>query len=351
MRRLASVLGVVLSCVLVVGLVPGRAEAATAQVVVGFDGSGAKPTAASKKVTPGKNYGTLPKAWRSGYYLAGWYTEASGGRRITASTKVSATTNHTLFARWRTAVHYVFNTNGGTMKEKVRDVKPGNDIDWLPTPTRSSYSFMGWYTNQKHGGKRITTSTNAPKTPQEITLYARWAPKPLFQFDPRWKSLRYVSTVRGSGCGLTAMAIAVRAVSGKNVTPKDARRYALAHDYDIRKPGRTKAGFFTNWPATYGIKITPTNDKDKALQAVKDGNWVVAFMKPGRWTREGHFIVWYDLTGSTALIRDPNARKASKVRAPYKTLQSQTWTGVSGNKHHRFYIVEVPDSRKLYQVG
>ena len=325
-------------------------RAKTSKITITFDTNGGGKAPADKVVTYKKKLGKLPTVKRSGYTFRGWYTSA--GKKVTSSTKATTkSVTWTLYARWAKSRHYVFDANGGTVSTAYKDVKPKAKLGTLPTPKRSGFSFMGWYTKQVHGGTKLTSGSKAAKTAGTTTLYARWAPKPLYQFDDRWRRLSYVSTMRGSGCGLTAMAIAVRAITGKSITPKHARSYALKHDYDVRKPGRTKAGFFTNWPATYGITVTPTNDKNLALQAVKDGNWVVAFMKPGRWTREGHFILWYDVAGSTALIRDPNAKKASKVRAPYKTLQKQTWTGVKGNKHHRYYIVEVPDDRKLYRVG
>lgn len=349
MRKLIASFVIPLAAVLMIALVPGQAHAAE-MVVVTFDATGGRAAQTTRTVAVGEKYGSFPKTTRNGYFLAGWYTAPEGGEEVTASTKVAAGEPEiTLFARWAEAAHYILNTNGGKASSKYKDVKPGSDIGSLPSPTRSGYSFMGWYTSHKHGGSKVTASTNAAKSAQSVTIYARWAPAPLYQFDSRWRSLRYVSTMRGSGCGLTAMSIPVRAISGKSITPRTARRYALDHNYDIRKPGRTKTKFFTKWPAKYGIKVTASNSHSEALQAVEDGNWVVSFMKPGRWTRDGHFIVWYDISGSSALIRDPNATKASKVMAPYKTLQSQTWTGVKGNKHHRYYIVEVPDEKKLFQ--
>lgn len=321
-----------------------------AKLTVKFDTNGGGEPPPDQKVSYDKAFGTMPTVRRAHYAFTGWYTK--DGRRITSTTKVTTkATVWLLVARWVEARRYNFDANGGTTPTEYKDVAPGKALGTLPTPKRSWYTFMGWYTKREHGGSKRTSSSSAWGSPGESTLYARWAPKAMFQFDSRWRYLSYVSTMRGSGCGLTAMSIVVRAISRKDTTPRTARRYALDHDYDIRKPGRTKAGFFTKWPAKYGIKVTPTNSHTAAREAVKNGNWVVAFMKPGRWTREGHFIVWYDYSGSNALIRDPNATKASKVKAPISTLQSQTWTGVSGNKHHRYYIVEVPDSRKLYKVG
>lgn len=57
-------------------------------------------------VTNGGTYGSLPTPSRDGYTFDGWYTQASGGSKITASTKVNLTSSQTLYAHWiQNAVH------------------------------------------------------------------------------------------------------------------------------------------------------------------------------------------------------------------------------------------------------
>ncbi|MBQ4429424.1 MAG: InlB B-repeat-containing protein [Clostridia bacterium] len=46
------------------------------------------------------NNNTLPTPTRSGYTFKGWYTESSGGTKITANTIVQNGNNHTLYAQW-----------------------------------------------------------------------------------------------------------------------------------------------------------------------------------------------------------------------------------------------------------
>ena len=53
-----------------------------------------------KTVTYGEAYGTLPTPTRIGYTFAGWYTASSGGTQVTESTKVTNSSNHTLYAQW-----------------------------------------------------------------------------------------------------------------------------------------------------------------------------------------------------------------------------------------------------------
>lgn len=74
------------------------AKPATMTVTFNPNGGSVSPT--SKTVTYGSAYGTLPTPTRTYYNFDGWYTSASGGSKVTASTTVTATTNHSLYAHW-----------------------------------------------------------------------------------------------------------------------------------------------------------------------------------------------------------------------------------------------------------
>ncbi len=67
---------------------------------VTFNANGGTCSTASKSVKYSSTYGTLPTPTRSGYNFDGWYTAASGGTKVSSSTKVTATGNHTLYAHW-----------------------------------------------------------------------------------------------------------------------------------------------------------------------------------------------------------------------------------------------------------
>lgn len=68
---------------------------------VSFNGNGGSVSTSSKDVTYGQTYGTLPSASRSNYTFLGWFTAASGGSQVTASTEVTITANQTLYAHWK----------------------------------------------------------------------------------------------------------------------------------------------------------------------------------------------------------------------------------------------------------
>ena len=70
-------------------------------------------------VTPGRTYSGLPTPTRSGYTFSGWYTASSGGARVTASTTVTNSSNHTLYAHWTTSPVSVRSMESGSWRVTV----------------------------------------------------------------------------------------------------------------------------------------------------------------------------------------------------------------------------------------
>ncbi len=71
-------------------------------LVVTFDANGGTASVASREVETGAAVGELPTAARSGYTFDGWYTEASGGTKVTSETVVTA--DMTLYAHWEASI-------------------------------------------------------------------------------------------------------------------------------------------------------------------------------------------------------------------------------------------------------
>lgn len=133
---------------------------------------------ATSSVTAGNAVGSLPEASRDGYTFDGWYTKASGGTKISASTVVNAdVTYYAQFTSVPVTVYYtiIWDANGGTCGTASTSVEEGQAISTvmasLPTATKAGdYTFDGWYTAVS-GGTKITTSTviNA-----DVTYYAHY---------------------------------------------------------------------------------------------------------------------------------------------------------------------------------
>ena len=68
-------------------------------------------------------------------------------------------------------VTVTFNANGGSCSTSTKDVDKGSAVGSLPTPTRSGYTFVGWYASKDGGTAPITTSTVVDDA---VTYYAHW---------------------------------------------------------------------------------------------------------------------------------------------------------------------------------
>jgi uncharacterized repeat protein (TIGR02543 family) len=63
-----------------------------------------------------------------------------------------------------------FNANGGSVAPATRRTSVIGRLSALPSPTRTGYTFVGWYTDRT-GGRRITTSTIFE---ENTTVFAHW---------------------------------------------------------------------------------------------------------------------------------------------------------------------------------
>lgn len=67
-----------------------------------------------------------------------------------------------------------FNANGGTTSTTSKSVTYNSTYGTLPTPSRTGYSFNGWYTATNGGKKKTSSSTYT--IIGNSTLYAQWTP-------------------------------------------------------------------------------------------------------------------------------------------------------------------------------
>lgn len=149
---------------------------------VTFNPNGGRVSQASKVVTIGKTYGTLPTPTRTGYSFDGWYTKEIGGTNVTETTYVGTNPPATLYAHWTAKKYLVtLNANGGKINTASGQVSTksytatyGSKYNFLPRPIRTGgYNFDGWYTDQTNGTK-VESDTTVTTTKDHI-LYAHWS--------------------------------------------------------------------------------------------------------------------------------------------------------------------------------
>lgn len=134
--------------------------------------SGGTCSPATKTITYNTPYGTLCNPTQTGYTFAGWYTAASGGIQITSTTTVTATADQTVYAHWTPNTYTVYFDEQGGSSVSDKTVTYDSTYGTLPTPTKSGYNFLGWYTAAS-GGTKVTSSTTVKITSNQ-TLYAQW---------------------------------------------------------------------------------------------------------------------------------------------------------------------------------
>ena len=76
-----------------------------------------------------------------------------------------------------------FNANGGTVSEGSRRVTYGAAYGTLPTPSRSGYTFNGWFTAAS-GGSQVSSGTKMGAS--NVTIYAQWKANNMSLMDRAW---------------------------------------------------------------------------------------------------------------------------------------------------------------------
>lgn len=145
------------------------------EYTVTFDGNDGMPSVGSMTTTNQK-LTSLPDASRTKHSFDGWYTEKSGGTKITADTVFSA--NTTVYAHWthtgdnNPPVNYYtlhFETGGGSAIPGVRETY-NTRIDLTKyVPTRHGYTFVGWYSEQS-----LVNKVSDIYLTGDMTVYAGW---------------------------------------------------------------------------------------------------------------------------------------------------------------------------------
>lgn len=115
---------------------------------------------------------TLSIPTKSGYEFVGWYTESTFENKIEKIEK-GTTKDITLYAKWETITNYTieYNLDGGVNPSNAVTSYTAYEEVLLPTPTKSGYTFKGWYTESTFVNKieKIEKGTTGNKI-----LYAKW---------------------------------------------------------------------------------------------------------------------------------------------------------------------------------
>ncbi|MDR0883293.1 MAG: InlB B-repeat-containing protein [Oscillospiraceae bacterium] len=206
-----------------------------------------------------------------------------------------------------------FNSNGGS-KVASKAVYSNAAIGTLPSPTRTGYTFKGWYT-AKTGGTKIEKTTKITKAQ---TLYAQWTAK------------KFTVTYSANGGKIGTATSAKKSVTyaSKYVLPTAPKRtgYKFAGWYTA-KTGGTKVTastvvkltknqtLYAHWTANkYTVTFNANGGTAVKAKAVTYNTAVGALPTP---TRKGYKLVgWYTAkSGGTKIAKTTKVTKATTYYA------------------------------------
>lgn len=136
----------------------------------------------------------IPVPVRKGYIFDYWYYTKKDGstfKTVILTTDLLITENMTFKPHWTTAqtdFTITFDANGGECDTQTKPVVLGEPCGELPVPTRSGYTFIGWY-DDRHYGNKLSADTVVT---EDMNIYAHWKMSGMITTDIRIKGLKSV---------------------------------------------------------------------------------------------------------------------------------------------------------------
>ena len=329
-------------------------KSCTTTKTVRLNANGGKVSPASKVVTCGSTYGTLPTPTRTGYDFDGWYTQKTDGTKVNNTISVGTNPPTTLYAHWKGQECTVtLDANGGTVSMASRTATYGSKYPALPAPTRTGYTFDGWYT-QKTDGTKVDDNTTVT-TAANHTLYAHWHLTPA-------QAPKNVTLTMNPTTGVYGERIFHRVSAGSNTAhTTETTWYACDENGDNGIPITDENGDPT-YPKTptagvhyYYVLVTATR-KDNGLQASTKSNVVCVTVtkatptistKPTAATLDlavGDTLDASALTGGIA--KNNNARPSVTVAGRFVWKDATVKPPLGGE---RYAVVFQPDDTQNYE--
>ena len=246
---------------------------------------------------------TLPTATWAGHQFNGWFTDATGGTKVgDAGDSYSPAANIELFAQWR-AYTVTYKANGGSVSPESASAGDNGAVT-LPTPTRTGYTFNGWFT-EASGGTRIGNGGVSYTLTEDITVYAQWTLQTFTvtinagtggSVSPKTISnVPYGATVSVSGSQLTINGTTVKATANSNY---EFTQWSVSNGATITKDTPITASFKSTSSGCVpsGTMITMADGSRKAVEDLTEDDRVLVFNhETGKFEEQG--IIFYEADG------------------------------------------------------
>lgn len=338
-----------------VTVAPVTTEAPSYKVSLETDGGSCEVS--SITVKNGTEYAKLPAVSKVNCVFKGWFTEPEGGMKVENTTVVNLASDQILYAQFiENSLNLSFEGNGGSLgnASSSKIVYAQDTYGELPQPTRSGYSFIGWYTEKSSG--QIITEDMVVNSTGEMKLYAHWIntkqnisfdslhynflnsrsaygysnpyriPLSVFQYlygkNGKAKNMYQEWPDWGGSCfGMTATALMLD-IDGDGVELNDFGKNAAKNSDLSCKDVSTKSRIsLTRFIETLQIaqreneiSQDKSNNKDNldametAIKASQDGTGLPVILSIHSQT-SGHAVAAYKIDNSKIYIYDPNYEK------------------------------------------
>lgn len=169
-------------------------------------GSNIASLASPNDTLPGVSFNVASTGWNFVEWRTAQPTAANNTLGTVFDANTAVTANQTVYARWNTDVTFL--GNGGipatypvTQKTDTTDIIPGTTFGQLapPAPTRTSWTFGGWYTESAGGTQLAAADVVVPNA----QYHARWNTIVTFDHNFTGGPADITRQVRGSSSDVT----------------------------------------------------------------------------------------------------------------------------------------------------
>lgn len=276
---------------------------------VTFDPNAGTVSPTSKTVTYGQTYGqdgVWPTPTRSGYDFDGWY---NGSTKVNSTDTVSITNNVTLKAKWLGAeITITLDANSGKFSDgtTTKTAKVRNEGTYgtavSTQPTRTGYTFKGWYLDPANDSTKIESTTTVNLT-GPTTLKAKWeAIKSTLTVNPNGGTWQGNTTTQT----YTQDYNTTKEITDPTVTSGITVTFSAGTNGTLNGNGTvTLTKTFDKWTGSGAANLTPITSGGNTYKFTETDTTLTATYKNGAVTlptatKPGYtFKNWVDTNGNT----------------------------------------------------
>lgn len=198
-----------------------------------------------------------------------------------------------------------YNENAYRILEK-KELYPRELLE-LASKNQETIDFVADYLNSKEDN--VETSVVKGYKEGEIPLFLQW--------DKKWGYNKYGSNyIALNGCGPTSLAMVIVGLTGNtDINPKIIADYSYENGYLVEGVG-SKWSLMSEGAKEFGVKSSKIPIKEETIiKSLKNGQPIIATMKPGDFTDTGHYIVLTGIDENNKItVNDPNSIiKSNKI--------------------------------------